>query len=641
MASANVFSLFNHPNVELLDPYELQRRKFAIANALAAQQIQQQQIQTGAIGLEQAQRDQAADAALRAAMGGGDPRAVRAGVPAPGVPAPAGAPPPTPAASVLPGAAPGSAAWSPGLAAPALAPPPAGGDASTSGPGEMLASGASSPAAAAPPAPHELSDQEILGLMGAKGYGLITARNAAREKQAAYQKAAGEVELHDRDYWGSLAYAVQHSGGDPGVLQATLSQAAADGKQNTPQFQAIAGALRSGDGALVQSLISQAIAASPEQQKALFERTNAESRKAEVGNQTRKTDQELFTQKLASTGQLLSTTRSKAEWDDVLGRVDDPKVKAEFAQIPWSPQAPAAARQKGLNPEQQTQAGQAAINAAEAARHNKVDEGLRSVQVGLEKQRLDWERGGGATVDNPLYMQGVVNGTIQINPRDKNFAAISAAAKAQDPTWSSDRYNNRMHYYQSITSGTLGRQLTSLNQGLAHLGEYKAASDRVGMVGAMTPGLGRVSGDVQALNDATDTAGHELTTMFAQGKGGEAETFQTQRNLRSWTQDARNTGVKQYANLIAGRVRAVAKQHAAATGEAFPVDRFIDSAAIDFLKSQGVDVYQIADDESKSYLAKSAGGGGAPAAAAPAPHGIPDLGSTFNGGRVLKVTPIP
>jgi hypothetical protein len=123
MASANVFSLFNHPNVELLDPYELQRRKLSIANALAAQQIQQQQIQTGAIGLEQAQRDQAADAALRAAMGGGDPRAIRAGLPGPGVPAPAAAPPPPTPASLLPGAAPGSAAWSPGLAAPALASP--------------------------------------------------------------------------------------------------------------------------------------------------------------------------------------------------------------------------------------------------------------------------------------------------------------------------------------------------------------------------------------------------------------------------------------------------------------------------------------------------------------------------------------
>jgi hypothetical protein len=48
--------------------------------------------------------------------------------------------------------------------------------------------------------------------------------------------------------------------------------------------------------------------------------------------------------------------------------------------------------------------------------------------------------------------------------------------------------------------------------------------------------------------------------------------------------------VNQYAKLIGGRVRAVAKKHVSATGQAFPVDQFIDSSAIDFLKSQGVDV---------------------------------------------------
>jgi hypothetical protein len=215
-------------------------------------------------------------------------------------------------------------------------------------------------------------------------------------------------------------------------------------------------------------------------------------------------------------------------------------------------------------------------------------------------------------------MAGVVDGTIQINPRDKNFAATEAAAKAIDPTWSADRFNNRKSYMQSVTSGALGRDLTSINQGLAHLGEYKAASDRVGVMGAVTPGAGMVSGDVRAFLNARDTSGHELTTMFNSGSGTQSETHQTQGNLNSWTQDARNTGVNQYAKLIAGRIRAVAKKHVSATGQPFPVDQFIDSSAIDFLKSQGVDVYKLAADESQTWL-KSHSGGGAPPAAAAAP----------------------
>jgi hypothetical protein len=70
---------------------------------------------------------------------------------------------------------------------------------------------------------------------------------------------------------------------------------------------------------------------------------------------------------------------------------------------------------------------------------------------------------------------------------------------------------------QSVTSGALGRDLTSINQGLAHLGEYKAASDRVGILGAVTPGAGMISGDVRAFMNARDTSGHELTTMFNSG----------------------------------------------------------------------------------------------------------------------------
>src|SRR4051794_16331423 len=104
---AGVYGLFGHPTTELLDPFEQQRRGLAIQNALAAQQIQGQQIAGGALALDQQQRaiasaDQTRNA-LRAYYTGGG--AVPGGSPAP----------PDPTAPALPaGPGPGSVAWDPG-----------------------------------------------------------------------------------------------------------------------------------------------------------------------------------------------------------------------------------------------------------------------------------------------------------------------------------------------------------------------------------------------------------------------------------------------------------------------------------------------------------------------------------------------
>src|SRR4051812_28977418 len=124
MASdAGIYSLANRPTVELLDPFEIQRRRLSIQNALAAQQLQQQQIEGGALALDQQQRaiasaDQTRNA-LRAYYTGGG--AVPGGSPAP----------PDPTAPALPaGPGPGSVAWDPGAASvPPAAPPPAPGGA--------------------------------------------------------------------------------------------------------------------------------------------------------------------------------------------------------------------------------------------------------------------------------------------------------------------------------------------------------------------------------------------------------------------------------------------------------------------------------------------------------------------------------
>src|SRR3954469_18051985 len=90
MASdAGIYSLANRPTVELLDPFEIQRRRLAIQNALAAPQIQQQQAEQGSMALAAARSEQSTEEAFRAQFA--LPQAAAA--PASALAAPAGAGP--------------------------------------------------------------------------------------------------------------------------------------------------------------------------------------------------------------------------------------------------------------------------------------------------------------------------------------------------------------------------------------------------------------------------------------------------------------------------------------------------------------------------------------------------------------------
>jgi PAB1-binding protein PBP1 len=199
MASdAGIYGLANRPTTEALDPFEIARRRLSIQNALAAQQIQQQQIQTGAIGLENAQRDQAAEAAFRAQF---------MTPAAPGVPAVPNAL--APAAMLPAGPGPGSAAWSPAAASVLPAPggmPVNGAPGADSGPGGMLASPAPGAAPGATKTPAgvtlgDIPDSALYASFGSKAPGIIKARDEAAAAVATRQQKLGEVREQDQKFW--------------------------------------------------------------------------------------------------------------------------------------------------------------------------------------------------------------------------------------------------------------------------------------------------------------------------------------------------------------------------------------------------------------------------------------------------------
>src|SRR3569833_1453440 len=186
----SVYGIFNRPTVELLDPYTVQARQLAIRNALAAGQMQDQQIATGALELEARRRAMADEQATRAALtsfyGSGSAPPAGPGGAAADLSVPSAAAP-APSAPTAPAAAP-AAAPVPRPRVPTM--------------GELIQHGVPPPAAA--------------GLI--ESFQKIDANTAAiEEKKAAAAKAQSELNTAVQEHAGEMASAIIKSNYNPAV----------------------------------------------------------------------------------------------------------------------------------------------------------------------------------------------------------------------------------------------------------------------------------------------------------------------------------------------------------------------------------------------------------------------------------------
>src|SRR3954467_15745865 len=301
MASdAGIYSLANRPTVELLDPFEIQRRRMAIQNALAAQQIQQQQVEQGSMALEAARRDQAAEEAFRAQFA--NPQAA---------------------------AAPANALAAPPAAGPAPAAPPA-----------MV----NTPAGISPV---EVPDSALYATFGSKAPGIIKARNEAATAVATRNQKLGEVREQDQKYWGSLAGAWEHSGFDPRMIPGMLQVAAGHGLGQTPEYQQFAQLAQAGDVDGLKRIASLAI--TPEIRKSIAETGAAAA--LTTGRQTENAQNEL-----KNAGALLGSTRDKQTYTAAYNGLK-PETRQYFpAPENWTKATADEARSRGMSAAEQSTA---------------------------------------------------------------------------------------------------------------------------------------------------------------------------------------------------------------------------------------------------------------------------------------------
>ncbi len=236
----------------LLTPYDVQARKLAIRNALAAGALQDQAVQTGGLELQARRQAMADEARTRAALssiyGGGAPS-----------PTNALAPPP-------------AAASSPGIAAPApllpsVVPDPAGAGVMPSAPPPSAAM-AAAPTPVAPSAPVQRPPVPTMGDLIRQGVPYSSAsavlaslqkveENAAAigQKHAETAKAQGELQGMVQEQGALSAQAIIDSNYNPAVIAHQLQHFAANG----PEYQALAAG------------VAQRIQANPADMPALFQ----------------------------------------------------------------------------------------------------------------------------------------------------------------------------------------------------------------------------------------------------------------------------------------------------------------------------------------------------------------------------------
>jgi hypothetical protein len=600
-SQASAYNNFNQPTTALLNPLDVEAKRIAIRNALAAGSLQDQQIQGGAMDLQQRQRDMANEAQFRALYNS---------QPGAGTPPPVGAPAHGPGVDPLTGTA--------------LPPPP------------PAAVPPPTPAGAAPPqtAAHDIPDSQILGALGTKGYALIHARNEASKLAAETQETQGKLTQQNKDYWGSLAYGISQSNYNPTVIQATLSKAAAEGKQNTPEFQQFAQAVQSGNPNAVKTLAQTAIDNSGEQQKLLNERTTASAAMATAAEKTQSSNRQANDDADKRASALLASTKADPKaYAQVYASLDPATIARNNFDTPaqWTPASAGKAQQMGLSSQEQ-------VTTAEAARRDTQTAANENARLRVEQSRLSIEQNkakgalGSLTPNDQAIAAKLASG--EFNPallgRMPNKEGIVAGAISLNPAWTPQIYDVKKSFKEGADSTAIG----GMARVLGHLDSYAKNSADLGfsptaLVGIKngTDAQTRVARDASAISE-------EFGKLVKSNALTQTEADRYESALTSSREGIRSSAVDEITNLMKAQFEAKYQKYKTGTGSVLPADEFFDKHTMGLLQAHGAlpDGYVAPG----SAPAPSA----APAPAPSAPHGIPELGSTFNGHKVLKVTRI-
>jgi hypothetical protein len=215
------------------------------------------------------------------------------------------------------------------------------------------------------------------------------------------------------------------------------------------------------------------------------------------------------------------------------------------------------------------------------------------------------------------------------NPKSPWNKALGLA-RHYDPTFDASQYQTRMALKKDFMSGKAAGFIRSLNTTAQHLDElYKTAGDLGNSTfqtyNKISNWLSRQAGSpkVTNFNNARAAVVGELSTLF-KGTATEGEIKRWEQEINdSESPEQLKGALSTIAELIQGRINALREQYENGMGRPFTM-RVLTPQAARILRKLG---------------GGTGGESGAPAADE-TPEGVPKIGDSFGGGKVLKIEKI-
>lgn len=185
---------------------------------------------------------------------------------------------------------------------------------------------------------------------------------------------------------------------------------------------------------------------------------------------------------------------------------------------------------------------------------------------------------------------------------------------------------------QSQNLGTIARIV-------GHIDQFEKNSEDLGWGPAYAYG-GRLPGSpaTRVASDTNAIAG-ELEKLVSGGVATVQQTREWKAGLNSQFAGVRSDTIDQISKLVGSQYEAMNQTYRAGIGEDLPIDKYVSPQGKAWMVKHGINIGDAAGSQAPRPPAAGGQGGGrgAPKSPADASGGLPVVGSTFNGGKVLKV----
>ncbi len=235
--------------------------------------------------------------------------------------------------------------------------------------------------------------------------------------------------------------------------------------------------------------------------------------------------------------------------------------------------------------------------ATEADRKVTLQQGAQ--RVGLEAQNLalrnaEYQQKYGDVLTNMSAEQRTLAEKLaagEMNPaqmgRMPDKEKILAGAIAINPAWTQATYDTK----QAFTSPehTQAKNLGTISRIVGHIGQFEQNSQKMGFAPAYASGV-NLTGDQNVLNEDAHAIAGELEKLVSGGVGSVEQVREWQKALHSPSADARQKAVDGISQLIGSQYEGMNQTYKAAIGSDLPITKYVSPAGQAWMKAKGINV---------------------------------------------------